>query len=212
MDNLGAATRLSFAPGFELRADLSLIKFAWISEARMDSQERPGRLLQLVGIAALSLASFSCAVNFCASEYSATRGTVTSSWVTDLSGVPIENSQCSESQLYNCVCYRYEVGGEVYNRQAHSEILATDDSTNVVRAYVPGKNLIVYYTPADPYQSGIWSEIPQNELILVFLGIGSYLLAFLCRKFEAVAHFFGAAMELNERELATPEPHEASFT
>lgn len=178
----------------------------------MDSQEGPGRLLQLVGIAALSLASFSCVVNFCASEYSATRGTVTSSCVTDLSGVPIENSQCAESQRYNLVCYRYEVGGEVYNRQAHSEIMATDDSSNAGQVYAPGKNLIVYYNPADPYQSGIWREVPQNELFLVFLGIGSYLLAFLCRRFESVALFFGAAMDLNEPELATVESHEASFT
>lgn len=178
----------------------------------MDSQEGPGRLLQLVGIAALSLASFSCVANFCASEYSATRGTVTSSCVTDFSGIPIENSQCSQSQRYNLVCYRYEVGGEVYNRQAHSEIMASDDSSSASPTYTPGKNLIVYYNPADPYQSGIWSEIPQNELFLVFLGFGSYLLAFLCRRFESVALFFGAAMELNDSELVAVESNEASFT
>lgn len=176
----------------------------------MDSQERPGRLLQLVGIAALSLATFSCTVSYFGSEYSATRGTVTSSWVTDLAGTPVVEAESNDSQLYTCVCYQYEVGGEIYNCQSHTEILATAN-IGKMQAYEPGENLIVYYNPADPYQSWIWTEIPQNELFLMLLGFGSFVLAFLCRRFEFVAHFFGAAMDLNDRELAQ-ETHTASFT
>lgn len=178
----------------------------------MDSQERPGRLLELVGIAALSLASFSYIASCWASEYSATRGTVISSWVTDLAGKRIENSQHAKSRLYSCVCYRYEVGGEIYNRQAHTEILNNEDCENTARAFSPGKNLIVCYNPADPYQSEIWQEIPLNELFLLLLGVGAYLLAFLCRKFESVAIFFGDTWEYPECNFVAQDTQEASFS
>ena len=70
----------------------------------MESSQRPGWLLKLVGITALSMAACSHVVSIATDEFSTTEGTITASYVSPTSGLdkPIVldelGNQCIESR------------------------------------------------------------------------------------------------------------------
>ena len=190
----------------------------------METHERPGRLLELVGIAAFSLAAFSYCAGYIPSEFRSTRGTVINSRVTSLDDafpanrVRQSTAQTKPTKSFTRVSYRYKVDGRVYENETQSDVMTNSRPDRIAKSLGPGKALTVYYNRLDPYQSHIWNEFPHNECFLLILAVGSYLLAFLCRKFEPVARFLCVSVEGNEPEgselgLATISPSgEPSFT
>ena len=185
----------------------------------METQERPGRLLELVGIAALSLA----AITYVAARYTgpfiATQATITRSFIvtpTELSkpmycSVPAQATPTSPQ--FARVFYHYQIDGQKFLGESESKTSTSNQAQRIAEAYHSGRKTTVYVNRKNPAESHLWLARPNNEAFLVLLGVVSYILAFLCHRFEPVARFFALTEEFEELEpnLAMPES-EPSFS
>jgi hypothetical protein len=219
---LGAWTNLKLRKGHDGPQDRGTCRLGslqvcqLIMEESMESSQRPGWMLKLVGITALSMAACSHVVSIATDEFSTTEGTITASYVSPTSGLdkPIVldelGNQCIDpaTPTYTRVLYRYKVDGTTYHREIQTETSTNRKAGDVAGVYCPGQRLTVFYKPADPYQSHIWPELPQSEVFLAALGIATYLIALLCGRFEFLSRLFDVsfAIEANELEVPAPKP------
>jgi hypothetical protein len=169
----------------------------------MGTEEKPDRMLELIGVAALSLAIFSYAYSILTSDYVATQGRVMGSSVTpavDFSK-PINRHQLDANtegaMSYTRVTYRYEVNGQLFFGCADSETTKTNQPQRLATVYQSGRSVPVYFNPERPHDSHIWKEDSNNNSFLIFLGFFCYALAYLCRKFDSVSVFFGGTGRSN---------------
>ncbi len=187
----------------------------------MDAQEQPDRMLELIGVAALSLAIFSYSYSVLNSEYVATQGHIMGSSVTPAIDVskPIRRRHAivnpDDALKYTRVTYQYKVDGRQFYGCVDSETTSTSRPHRLAVAYHAGKSVPVYFNPERPHDSHIWKADSTNESFLIFLGIFSYLLAFLCRRFDSVSRYFGGA-DLPRSQVASEFPvvsdsHNPSF-
>jgi hypothetical protein len=164
----------------------------------MDSSRKPGWLLRLVGLSALSLATCSHIAYRVSDGFETTDGIITASFINQISGQN-QPKRCETSgqtslefhgPAYTRVFYKYEVNGKTYRRETQMELVSQSDSERFVSEFGAGRRLTVFYDPADPYQSQIFREFPPNESFLIGLGLSTFLLASFCGRFEWLSRLF----------------------
>ncbi len=134
----------------------------------MESQERPGRLMELVGIAALSLAAISYLAGYFTGPLVATKATVTRSFVV----TPGELSRpmyCSisartaKSPRFTRVFYRYQIDGQQFLGEAVTETTTCDRPERIANSYHSGRETTVYVDRENPAESHLWPRGPTTK-------------------------------------------------